>query len=221
VKKNNVQWLILAILTLVFVVGCAGPTAQYRQEETFFSPYGGSAIKIGASGSSNNYGTMEKGFISYHPFNEGAIVTLVDEEETIEDNPNLDPRCNNYKGQLKRKVRKIFRHQIIMQSQVVYAWNDKNENWWAVGLTALAGHLIDRGIDAAFLYTMPTGDVNIAGGSVGNVSASAKQKQGQKSINKNANINKNKNINPININNKAISGSSSAADAKVINPKGH
>lgn len=205
-------WLAMA-LVIIFLAGCAGEPVKYRQQETFYSPYGGSAIVVGAAGATGRDGTIEKGFVSIHPFNEGQIVTLVDEEEVIEDNPNLDPKCNNYKGQLKRKVKKIYRHQVIMQGQVVYAWNDNNPNWWAVGLTNLAGRLIDRGVDAAFLATMPTGNVNIAGGSVGNINQ--QQKQGLKSVSKNTNVLKNKNTTTVNTEVKSDSSSSSGSTAII------
>jgi len=152
------------VLAVLFIASCAGPPVQYRHEETFYSPYGRSAIKIGAAGDITRDGTFEKGFVSYHPFNEGAIATLMDEEETVENYPNLQPKCNNYKGQLKKTVKRTYRHQVIVRGQVVYAWNDNNPNWWAVGLTNLAGCLINRGVDAAFLATMmPTGggDINL------------------------------------------------------------
>jgi hypothetical protein len=197
-------WAVV-VLAVIFLAGCADTHYQYRHQENFYSPYGSSALMLAAMGDVTRDGTFEKGAIAVYPFDEGQIRTLVDEEETTENYPVFDPKCNNFKMMAKKTIKKIYRHQIIVRGHVVYTWNDNNPNWWAVGLTNLAGRLIDRGIDAAFLYTMPTGgDINIAGGNMS-------QQQGQKSSNVNKNLNKSVNKNPINIKNTATSGADAGA----------
>ena len=122
----------------------------------------------------------------------------------------------------KKGKKVIYRHQYVVEGKIVHAWDTDQPNWWAVGFANLGRELISRGIDAAVLLAAPeAGAVNVAGGTVGNVTASAKQKQRQGQVSNNTNVNKNKaiNKNKISLKNKATgTGTGTGAGTATINP---
>jgi hypothetical protein len=209
-ERKNMLWVAMILVVAIFLAGCAGPPVQYRHEENFLSPNGKGVTQIGAMGDITRDGTFEKGFIRYCPFDEGNIRTLKDEIEVVENYPDLEPGCNNYRGQLKKGKKVIYRHQYVVEGRIVHTWDTDQPNWWAVGFANLGRELISRGIDAAVLLAAPeVGAINVAGGAVGDIT------QQQKSVNKNKNTLKNKNTTKVNTKVNTSSKSISGAKAKV------
>lgn len=206
------------ILAVISLAGCAGPPVQYRHEENFAAPNGEGITQIGAMGDITRDGTFEKGFIGFFPFDAGKIRTLKDEIEVTESYPVMNPGCNNFNFQAKKTKNVVYRHQYVEHGKIVYSWETSQPNWWAVGFANLGRELISRGIDAAVLLAAPgPGAINVAGGVVGDVTATAKQKQRQAS--NNVNVNKNKAINKtkVNVKNKAT-GTGTGTGTATINP---